>query len=842
MFTTALVATGLAILPFRFGGLQPLPQPAQPPAAAVLSLSPPARQTAPQSPQRPIEETRVIATVTVLDGTVFVANVDVELREIAGNVVLAKTMTDGTGQASFPDVPAGRYSVRATKPGFEPTESQPFDVRLGETTQVLVELGLTYVAPIVEVRAASPTQSVQPVSASDMLAGSVLGIAPLQGDDFQSLLPLLPGVVRGPDGRLRAKGGQPTQGALQISSASLIDPSTGDFDLEIPGQSLESVELLANPFAAEYGRFSTSVTQLRTKRGTNDWYIKPGNLMPRFRKNLVSVRGFEPRFSIRGPLKRDRLFIAQEFQFRYVNDPVKSLPDEPDITLRSFDSFTRIDSNLSTRHTLGGLVVMFPRRVERISMTTFRPPPVTPEFNQSGTSVGVQDRLALSPNLVLESTLAGRFFEINVNTLGDEPMRYAPETQSGRFFNDQEREVKSVQWVETLSFSLDRWRGQHLFKLGLDLQDSKYSGSSTSRPLEILRANGSLAELHVFGAPTVQDVNGTDFVFFAQDRWRASSRLTLELGLRMDRESITDRANWSPRAGVSIAVLPEGRAILRGGVGKFVQRTPLNIGAFPHFEDRSVSRFAPEGSLVFSRRLDNVSAPDLQTPEAIAGNVEWNQRFGRRVLFKANYLKREGSHEYILEPDLTRGEINLLSAGASRYWELELTGRYLGGERRDITVSYVRSHGEADLNNYDQFYGNIRTPIIRPNENNLIPTDVPHRVLIRGTIGFPGRWDLAPVIELRSGFPWSAVDEYQDFVGPRNRAGRMPTVRTFDFSISRPWHVWKFRFRAGLKVYNIFGAGAERDVQNNIASPAFGQFFNPIERSIGFVFGSGGSR
>ena len=88
-------------------------------------------------------------------------------------------------------------------------------------------------------------------------------------------------------------------------------------------------------------------------------------------------------------------------------------------------------------------------------------------------------------------------------------------------------------------------------------------------------------------------------------------------------------------------------------------------------------------------------------------------------------------------------------------WEFEATGRYLGGERRDITVSYVRSHGSADLNNYDQFYGNLRNPILRPNEHSLIPTDVPHRLLVRGTIGLPGRWDLAPVIEIRSGFPWS---------------------------------------------------------------------------------------
>jgi hypothetical protein len=98
--------------------------------------------------------------------------------------------------------------------------------------------------------------------------------SPLEGDDFQSLLPLLPGVVRGPDGRLRVKGGQPTQASLQVSSASLVDPSTGDFDLELPAPSVESVEVLANPFAAEFGRFSTSVTQIRTRRGTDEWEIK----------------------------------------------------------------------------------------------------------------------------------------------------------------------------------------------------------------------------------------------------------------------------------------------------------------------------------------------------------------------------------------------------------------------------------------------------------------------------------------------------------------------------------------------------------------------------------------
>jgi hypothetical protein len=82
------------------------------------------------------------------------------------------------------------------------------------------------------------------------------------------------------------------------------------------------------------------------------------------------------------------------------------------------------------------------------------------------------------------------------------------------------------------------------------------------------------------------------------------------------------------------------------------------------------------------------------------------------------------------------------------------------------------------------------------------------------------------------------VDEFQDFVGPRNRAGRLPTVRTLDFSLTRPWRLKKYRFRAGLRIYNVFGSSADRDVQNNTTSPNFGTFYNPIERSIGFTIGS----
>src|SRR5262249_45932509 len=160
---------------------------------------------------------------------------------------------------------------------------------------------------------------------------------------------------------------------------------------------------------------------------------------------------------------------------------------------KSVDSFTRVDAIFSARHAVGGGLIVFPREIARTTMNTFRPPDTSPEFRQNGVSLGALDRLALAPDVVLESTLPRRALEVDADAEGRRgPMIYAPQTQSGTFYNDQGRDVGSYQWVEALSVARE-WHGPHVFKFGSDVQRSAFTGFSESRPVEIRRLDGSLA-------------------------------------------------------------------------------------------------------------------------------------------------------------------------------------------------------------------------------------------------------------------------------------------------------------------------------------------------------------
>ncbi len=805
----------------------------------ALAASPTFAQTVPVG-QVAASGTATVRGVTTTQGQVFLPGVVVVVRDPSGARHAVTTTSDETGHFSIENVPAGDYEIAASLAGFE-DRVQKIQVVAGKALDVALDLAVGRVTESVTVVDRAP--NAVPTAQGESISGNTLNQGVVRGDTYQALLPLLPGVVRGSDGRIRMAGGEPTQSGLQVSSASVTDPSTGDFALDLPGDAVESVQVMQNPYSAEYGRFSSGVTEIRTRKGGERWQFIPNSFLPRLLVDNGGFRGissFTPRASIGGPVIKDQLFVSENLQYRLVRSQVKSLPGSPNSVVRSFDSFTRVDANLSPRNVLTAAFAVYPRTIEGVNLNTFTPLSATPTFHQSGFNIGFNEKATLSPSSVLDTTVNVKQYDVSIFGQGGGAEELTVQGIGGNYFNHQTRNTRTVQAVSVLTYAPHREGSptRHLFKVGVDVMAASYDGTSTSNPVDIRRADGSVAERITFGDPTTQSVAGTDVTAFAQDDWRPIDRLLVQVGGRMDRDGVLGQVHFSPRSGFTLALDQDSSSVLRGGVGLFYQRTPLSVGAFPSMEPRTITQYVPGELMEIADTISftNVSA-SLDTPYAIVGNLEFDQRIGSRLLLKANVVHRQGEHEFVIDPVLGVSPILLLSStGRSDHWEGELTARYRPTDRTDLTVSYVRSSSLADLNSFDRYFGNFRVPVIVQNQYSLTSTDVPHRLLVRGTLGLPDKWEISPVVEVRSGFPYSIVDANQQIVGAANGGGRFPTLATLDLSVQRPFKIRGVKTRIGVRVFNALNRFNPRDVMNNAASPTFGYFYNPIPRSFGLNF------
>jgi hypothetical protein len=175
----------------------------------------------------------------------------------------------------------------------------------------------------------------------------------------------------------------------------------------------------------------------------------------------------------------------------------------------------------------------------------------------------------------------------------------------------------------------------------------------------------------------------------------------------------------------------------------------------------------------------------------------------------------------------------LTSRGRSRYDEFQIVVVYQGKNLGQWNASYVFSRARGDLNTVDKFFGDTPAFVVRPTEYGPQPFDSPHRFLFYGQIDISKKHDIrvAPLIEARSGFPFSMVNERLEFVGPRNQAGRFPLYFSFDLQISKGFQLPFLkdkRARLGFALFNLTNHFNPRDVQTNITSPNYGKFYNSL--------------
>jgi hypothetical protein len=757
-----------------------------------------------------------------------------------------QSISDLEGQYDFPGLVAGDYIVTVEFSGFKKYEKK-LSVQIEATVEhdiLLQPVPITENVTITDDQMnATKTDSTTP----SVMTQATLREVPLIDQKFQDALPLLPGVVRGPDGNLNVKGTRPSQSGILVSSLNVTDPVTGAPAIELPLEAVDTVQVHSNPYSSEFGKFTGAVTTIETRSGSNDLrYLFLGVLpRPRWRDGkLYGIGAATPRIAVGGPIKKDKLFFFQSVEYRFVRTNVPSLEalaeHQRDIKRESFDSFSRLDYVVNKNNRLTASFSIFPQKFDYFNLNTFNPSDTTANFHQRGWFVALNEQATFESGALLQSSFSVKQFDGDIFGNSSAPYEIAPDRNFGGWFNRQHRESRRYELLEVFNFAPRQARGSHAFKAGLNISRTSFDGTDKSTAVTVVRADGTRHQLIEFAGAGVLGLAQNEYSAFVQDKWIVNSRVAFDLGLRYDRDGIGRNNNLAPRLGFVVTPTDSDRTVVRGGVGLFYDKIPLNVGSFEQYQSLRISSFAADGVTPIDgpRLLLNSASEDLENPYSLAWNLQLDHQAHQRLLLRLGYEERSTRRDFTLEP--TADALLLQNNGRSRYRELQATARFRFQEGRNIFLSYVRSQARGNLNDFNTYFGNQKHAVIRPDEYGRQPFDAPHRLLFWGDFAAPFNMVLTPVVDWRSGFPFSIIDENQDFVGPRNAGGRFPRLLSLDLLVMKALKIRfrgkEYKGRAGFTVFNITNHWNPRDVQNNIASPQFGTFFNSADRSVRLKF------
>ncbi|HTT20005.1 MAG TPA: hypothetical protein VMG82_13735 [Candidatus Sulfotelmatobacter sp.] len=747
-----------------------------------------------------------------------------------------ETETDGNGNYVFAAVPLGTYTVEAVFPGLEARQTVHVD---SSEFRAALELKPVEVATSVVVTA-DQSGNKDP-SPSATISEKTLSNAPNVNERFESSLPLIPGVVRGPDGRINLKGTRNTQSGALVNSANVTDPVTGSPAINLPIDVVQSVQVISNPYDPEYGRFTGAIATIGTKTSNFDeFHYSLQNIVPRLRDRAGTIDGIgaaTPRTTLTGPIVKDRVAVTQSLEYRYVRTPVNSLPPfSRDTKLESVDSYTQFDFVLNPKQTATASFALYPQKLDYLGLNTFTPQPATPDLHQRGYQIYAQHRWVVGEAGLLTSQVSYKTVDADLTAQSNDPYILLLETTEGGFFNRQARRSSRVSLQENYHFAPWKLAGTHHFTVGLSYEHSKYNGQQTFLPIEIDGVSDTPVERVSFTSPASYHTDQNETAWFAGDQWSIIQRLTLSLGVRFDNDAITSSTHTAPRVGFLLALSKDGRMLLKGGVGIFYDRLPLMIPVFPDLPDRTVTTLDQNGAALSSVFYQNQLSGPLRNPRSTSWNLELDRQFLQGLWLRVAYEQRITTNDFVVSPVSSgdTGTLDLSNSGSDSYKEFQLSARYKV-HQHTLNASYVRSRAFGNLNDFNQFFGNLPQAVIQPDARGRLPFDAPNRFLFWGTIAGPWKLTIFPVYDLHTGFPYSTENEFREYVGPRN-IDRFPRFSSCDLQITRPIALpvgeRRIHARVGMSIFNLFNHDNPRDVQNILASSRFGEFFNPAWREF----------
>ena len=706
----------------------------------------------------------VDATGAVVAGTTVTARQD-------GTGFSRATKTNTSGEYLLTQLPPGKYTLTAELTGFKTVSLPAVEVNVGSRLTVPVTLEVGERTETVTVAASTPIVETTRSDISGIVTPLEIQNLPVLNRTFASLAIVMPEArpvgnfdpTKTRLGTFAMSGGDGRQLNVNVDGGDNKDNAVGSLIQNFAFESIQEFQVLQHRWTAESGRSVGGVVNVISRSGTNTYR---GSAFTNFRGDNTRALDFfelqrqesnpdftKPEYSrgefggsFGGPITPDKIFFFGAYeQFRErSNNPltqaafsqleaipgsavVSSIPTPYDDKLMTLKSDWRVGAGRT----------MFARYAwqDLASPNDQIPVPATADLNNGNTNTIKNHSFVLSDTSTFKAAYLNQFSfhvqdfinQILPNVTGVPLLQFPSVTTGPNGNTPQETSVRKYQFRDDVSWQ----RGAHGFKAGTnyiytDLGGYFYFGSSGytvawfDDPLTIQSNTATYPQ--AFSTPgavrNIQYAAGQashvqtfhQLAFYAQDDWRVSDRLTLNLGLRWDANIGNLPDQTENRTMVILQQLNDPRAqAIAGNAEKLARTTPSykefqpRLGFAWDLGGRAVTVIRGGYGIFYDQLFQNLTLFSLSQsgPEifsTLLNLTNSNVGVGQLAAFRYGIdpLPPPPTPDYSILPDGAFGRINDPNAQEPFVQKVSLGFQHALTPNWSLTSDYVYTRGSDE--------------------------------------------------------------------------------------------------------------------------------------------------